>query len=341
MSIPNPKCTSCKCFWKPDETDIKSSGLIYKTCKRCREKVKERRNKEEYKEKSKQYKEENQEKINEYQKQYREENQEKIKEISKQYYQENQDKIIELNKNYRQNNKQKINEYKKQYYQENQNKINEQQKQYREENKQKINEYHKQYREENQDKIIIKSKQYYEKNQDKIKQYREENQDKIKEQKKQYYQENKQKINEYKKQYLKDIKQNNIPLYLCIIQRQQLSRVLKNSNQSKKGHSIYYLGCDTEYFKNYLQYKIDSYNQNDLNEIKMDFQNIHIDHIKPINKFNLDDDDDFNSCCHYSNLQPLLIKDNLSKNAKWSDEDNKYWLENIKGKEHLEIYIPS
>lgn len=33
---PNPKCSKCKCYWKPDETDIKSSGLQCKTCKKCR-----------------------------------------------------------------------------------------------------------------------------------------------------------------------------------------------------------------------------------------------------------------------------------------------------------------
>ena len=33
----NPKCTKCRCYWKPDETDIKSSGLCCKTCKKCRD----------------------------------------------------------------------------------------------------------------------------------------------------------------------------------------------------------------------------------------------------------------------------------------------------------------
>lgn len=36
MTTPNPKCTSCRCYWKPEENDIKSSGLVYKTCKKCR-----------------------------------------------------------------------------------------------------------------------------------------------------------------------------------------------------------------------------------------------------------------------------------------------------------------
>ena len=34
---PNPKCSQCSCYWQPDDTDIKSSGLHYKTCKKCRE----------------------------------------------------------------------------------------------------------------------------------------------------------------------------------------------------------------------------------------------------------------------------------------------------------------
>ena len=39
---PNPKCSNCKCYWKPDETDIKSSGLYCQTCKKCRERQNEK-----------------------------------------------------------------------------------------------------------------------------------------------------------------------------------------------------------------------------------------------------------------------------------------------------------
>ena len=34
--ILNPKCVSCRCYWKPDNDDIKSSGSLYKSCRRCR-----------------------------------------------------------------------------------------------------------------------------------------------------------------------------------------------------------------------------------------------------------------------------------------------------------------
>ena len=37
QKTPNPKCSSCLCYWKPVETDIKSSGLPYKTCVKCRD----------------------------------------------------------------------------------------------------------------------------------------------------------------------------------------------------------------------------------------------------------------------------------------------------------------
>ena len=39
----NPKCTKCRCYWKPDETDIKTSGLPFKTCKKCRNIIKQSR----------------------------------------------------------------------------------------------------------------------------------------------------------------------------------------------------------------------------------------------------------------------------------------------------------
>ena len=33
MSTPNPKCSSCSCYFVPT---LKSSGLPYKTCGKCR-----------------------------------------------------------------------------------------------------------------------------------------------------------------------------------------------------------------------------------------------------------------------------------------------------------------
>ena len=39
-NITNPKCSNCKCYFTPD---IKSSGLPFKTCEKCRTKNKEKK----------------------------------------------------------------------------------------------------------------------------------------------------------------------------------------------------------------------------------------------------------------------------------------------------------
>jgi len=42
----------------------------------------------------------------------------------------------------------------------------------------------------------------------------------------------------------------------------------------------------------------------------------HIDHIRPLSSFDLTDKVQLEQACHYSNLQPLWAKDNISKGAK-------------------------
>jgi hypothetical protein len=81
MSIPNPKCSSCSCYFVPT---LKSSELPYQTCVKCRNTDKT----------------------------WREGNQEHIKEYYKQYNQENKEIIAEKKKVYNQlpHIKQKINE---------------------------------------------------------------------------------------------------------------------------------------------------------------------------------------------------------------------------------------
>ena len=164
--------------------------------------------------------------------------------------------------------------------------------------------------------------------------------DRRKEQQKQYQQENRQKIADRNKQHYEEHKCKhkkerrkckicNLQLYLVNIQRQAVKRVLRQSNLDKTKSSIEYLGCSPEYFKNYIQNKMTD---------EMTFENINLDHIKPVSRFNLDYPDEFLDCCHYTNLQPLLVKDNLEKKDKWTYVNEIYWIENIRGKETKDIY---
>jgi predicted nuclease of restriction endonuclease-like (RecB) superfamily len=72
----------------------------------------------------------------------------------------------------------------------------------------------------------------------------------------------------------------NFQLYLVNLQRSGLKRILNKSTIIKSGHSIDYLGCEPSYFKRYIESKM-------IVGI-MNWKNIHLDHIKPVNAFNLD-----------------------------------------------------
>jgi hypothetical protein len=104
---------------------------------------------------------------------------------------------------------------------------------------------------------------------------------------------------------------------------------MKLTNLEKTKPSIEYLGCSAEYFKEYIKSKMTE---------GMTFDNIHFDHIKPVSRFNLEDEEELLKCCHYTNFQPLLITDNLEKSNKWSKEEEEFWNLNICGKEYKEIY---
>ena len=131
----------------------------------------------------------------------------------------------------------------------------------------------------------------------------------------------------------------NFNLYLINIQRGQIYRCFKSSLLEKNRHSIEYLGCDIDTFINHFQKKIDYFNNFITTNEIMTIDNIHIDHIKPVSRFNLDNEDEFNQCCHYTNLQPLLAKDNLEKHNKWNDTNETYWKNNIINNENfIEIY---
>ncbi len=82
------------------------------------------------------------------------------------------------------------------------------------------------------------------------------------------------------------------------------------SNNSKAGSAVRDLGCSMSELKIHLSSKF-------LPDMTWEnYGEWHIDHIVPLSRVDLTDRTQFLSVCHYTNLQPMWAKDNISKGNK-------------------------
>jgi hypothetical protein len=104
--------------------------------------------------------------------------------------------------------------------------------------------------------------------------------------------------------------------------RTRIYNCLRYKNKTK--HSIEYLGCSSDdYFKWILNYD-SNYNLNNHGK------QWHIDHVIPLSKFNLDDENQQLIAFNWRNTMPLSSSENLSKNNKILPEQVKQHFENLK-----------
>lgn len=147
----------------------------------------------------------------------------------------------------------------------------------------------------------INRTQYY-------KQYREENKEYFNTYCHNHYHSNKDLYREWNRnQY-----SNNIEYKIKHIVSSRLQKALKTFNDLKQNKTIEYLGCSIEEYMIYLESKFTP-------EMTWENQGTYweIDHIKPIDKFNLTNPDELFECFHYLNTQPLHWKDNREKSNKF------------------------
>ena len=117
-------------------------------------------------------------------------------------------------------------------------------------------------------------------------------------------------LREKKREYIKN--RNKIDPSFKL--RKSLSRNLYLALRGigKSTHTLELLGCSVDSFKRHLEALFlpgmtwESWGQ----------YGWHIDHIKPISLFDLTDPEQQKICFHYSNMQPLWWRDNLSKSNK-------------------------
>lgn len=123
-----------------------------------------------------------------------------------------------------------------------------------------------------------------------------------------FTQADKDRINKNRRRYEKKQKLNNPLFSLKKNVSRRLNLALKVKNWSKKSKFYDYLGCNKKQFKLYLELQF---------QVGMDWNNYglwHVDHIIPLSSAKTEQE--MYKLCHYTNLQPLWAKDNLSKGAK-------------------------
>jgi len=184
---------------------------------------------------------------------------------------------------------------------------------YESENKEKISEYQKKYYNINREKKLTYQKKYYENNYDNIlfyqKNYYNNNLEKKLNYSKEYRYNNIDKIKFYRKIYEKENRQNNFLFKLKQNVRHRVREFLKQKNIRKKSRTFELVGCTPEFLKKYLETKFTKGMAWDLMGVY-----IHIDHIIPLSSAKTEEE--LYKLCHYTNLQPLWLKDNLKKSNK-------------------------
>ena len=81
------------------------------------------------------------------------------------------------------------------------------------------------------------------------------------------------------------------------------------------GHMLDLLGCTVDFAKQWIEAKF----QPGMTWNNWSRTGWHVDHLRPIDSFDLTDLAQQKQCFHYTNLHPLWAGDNLSKGAKWAD----------------------
>jgi len=125
---------------------------------------------------------------------------------------------------------------------------------------------------------------------------------------KQYLVNNKDQVRESHKTYIREREQRDPNFKLANRLRARLYKITKGL--IKSGSAVKDLGCTIEELKNYLEQQFKK---------GMTWDNYgkwHIDHRRPLAKFNLTDRQQFLEACHYTNLQPLWATENIIKGIK-------------------------
>jgi hypothetical protein len=114
----------------------------------------------------------------------------------------------------------------------------------------------------------------------------------------------------YRNEYLKKYNKNRRKIDINFRLKRSISSRIRDAIKNNKVNSfVFYLGCDIEFYKQYLEEKFqDGMSWDNYGEWE-------IDHIRPLSLFDLREN--FLEAFHYENTQPLWKKENRKKGSKY------------------------
>jgi hypothetical protein len=139
------------------------------------------------------------------------------------------------------------------------------------------------------------------------------NKETIKEKTKKYRQENLEKMKKKRNIRLKIRRKEDILFKLMQTLRSRICSILKGKTKPSSVTKI--VGCDLEKLKKHLESKF----KDGMTWDNWGRKGWHIDHIKPLSKFDLTNLEELKSAAHYTNLQPLWATENMKKSNKYTE----------------------
>jgi hypothetical protein len=125
--------------------------------------------------------------------------------------------------------------------------------------------------------------------------------------------------------------------HLMRLARNATRRAFRRVGERKTATTRAWLGCSDTHLQGFIQRKMQRWNEHNAEEMTLD--NIDIDHIKPISTARTVQD--ITALTHFSNLQPLLKRHNLTKSARWAEGDEAPWARHVsRHDECCDIYWP-
>lgn len=179
-------------------------------------------------------------------------------------------------------------------------------------NRERLNAENKRCYQENREKILERNRRYAEKNREKIaayqREYRRKNRQQLSAQDLEYYHKNAERIRQKRRQR----EAERPELRVVTTYRKRLSQLLKRRQGRPSSYKL--LGCSPEEFLDHIERQLPR---------GCTWENYghrwHVDHIIPCAAFDLSDPKQLRQCFHFTNLRPLLAKENLQKNARITD----------------------